>query len=395
MSQQSSEEQRPDAARSYARGTAGQLAGQTPSRPGKAAVKHDTIVGELRQQILNGLLGPGDRLPTRNELIARYDVSSVTIQRAFDRLIEDGFVYSRGSRGTFVCQTPPHLHTYALVFPAANEQHSEVSRFWTAMKQSAERVTRRRRGGTFRSYYTLGPESDRDLFTEDVRASRMAGLILLYGAEELSHTPVWQQPNMPRVYIGPLYDGQESYRRADESSLIVLRVDSLYERAVNYLTARSRKRLAVLGIGLGRPTHWHMVERARQAGLAVDETHVLEFTPELPQAAQAVTRLLLRQPADTRPDAIFVADDNLLSDVTAAVRSEGISTVGNGELDVLSHCNYPATPPASVPVTYLGFDCGPVMQLCVDFIDARRAGLTTPPQTINVTAVFESELPPV
>jgi len=374
------------------RGAVGRVGGAY-SRPGKVAVKHDRIVGDLRQQILCGQLSPGDRLPTRNELIERYDVSSVTIQRAFDRLVGDGFVYSRGSRGTFVCQTPPHLHTYALVFPAATAQQSEVSRFWTAMKQSGERIAQVRRGVTFRSYYTLGPESDRDVFLEDVRASRMAGLIMLYGMEDWANTPVWQQPNMPRIHIAPLYDGQESYCRAEDSTLIVLRIDSLYERAVRYLTSRSRKRLAVMGMGVGKPTHSHMMDLARQAGLSVDESHVLAFSPDLPQAAQAVTRLLLRQPASGRPDCIFVADDNLLSDVTAAIRAEGISTGSGTELDVLSHCNYPALPPANVPVTYLGFDCGSVLQTCVTHIDARRAGQPVTTETIHVTAVFETELP--
>ena len=364
-------------------------------RPGKIAIKHDKIVGDLRQQILCGQLSPGDRLPTRNELIERYDVSSVTIQRAFDRLVDDGFVYSRGSRGTFVCQTPPHLHTYALVFPTAREHQSLVSRFWTAMKQSGGQIAQIRQGVTFRSYYASGPESDRDTFIEDVRASRMAGLIMLYGAEELANTAVWQQPNMPRVIITPR-DGEHeplASPQAQDSTLIVLRIDSLYERAVRYLTSRLRKRLAVMGMGVGRPTHSHMVDMARQAGLSVDETHVLEFSPDLPQAARAVTRLLLRQPAATRPDCIFVADDNLLSDVTAAIRSEGIATGSGAELDVLSHCNYPALPPANVPVTYLGFDCGSVLRDCVNFIDAHRAGQPVSTETINVTAVFESELP--
>ncbi|MCL2701515.1 MAG: GntR family transcriptional regulator [Phycisphaerae bacterium] len=385
----------PEQTGAYSRASADRSAASAP-RHGKSAVKHDRIVGDLRQQILAGLLGPGDRLPTRNELIATYDVSSVTIQRAFDRLIDDGFVYSRGSRGTFVCQTPPHLNTYAMVFPTTTEQQSLVSRFWTAVKQSGETIAKARQGVTFRSYYTSGPESDRDVFTEDVRASRMAGLIMLYGAEELANTPVWQQPNMPRVLVAPLYDLHEPYAslRIEDGTLIVLRVDSLYERAVQYLTSRSRKRLAVMGMGLWRPTHSHMVDMARRAGLTVDPAHVLEFSPNLPQAAQTVTKLLLRQPADTRPDCIFIADDNLLSDVTAAIQAEGISTADNGDLDVLSHCNYPSLPPANVPVTYLGFDCGQVLQTCVNLIDARRAGNTATTDIINVTAVFESELHP-
>ena len=211
----------------YARGSAAGPVVGPYSRPGKIAIKHDKIVGDLRQQILCGQLSPGDRLPTRNELIERYDVSSVTIQRAFDRLVDDGFVYSRGSRGTFVCQTPPHLHTYALVFPAASEQQSLLSRFWTALKQSGEQLAKSRQGVTFRSYYTAGPESDRDVFTEDVRASRMAGLVMLYGAEELVNTPVWQQPNMPRVVVAPLYDANEPHPHlhTEDSTRIVLRID--------------------------------------------------------------------------------------------------------------------------------------------------------------------------
>ena len=55
-------------------------------------VKQDGIVADLRARILDRTYRPGGRLPTRTELQVSFEASSVTVQRALDRLVADGFV---------------------------------------------------------------------------------------------------------------------------------------------------------------------------------------------------------------------------------------------------------------------------------------------------------------
>ncbi|HEU5145013.1 MAG TPA: PLP-dependent aminotransferase family protein [Dermatophilaceae bacterium] len=61
----------------------------------------------LRAAVLDGRLGPGDRLPSTRELADELDVSRGTVTTAYDRLVAEGFLESRRGAGTFVrCAAP-------------------------------------------------------------------------------------------------------------------------------------------------------------------------------------------------------------------------------------------------------------------------------------------------
>ncbi|WP_454859603.1 GntR family transcriptional regulator [Promicromonospora soli] len=68
---------------------------QAPSIKGR-------IADDLRRQILNGELAPGDRLPTLATLMDLYEVASMTAREALGILKNEGLVVSHGNRGTFV-----------------------------------------------------------------------------------------------------------------------------------------------------------------------------------------------------------------------------------------------------------------------------------------------------
>lgn len=61
----------------------------------------------LREQIEDGLLRPGDRIPSENQLVAEYTVSRMTARRALLELSEEGLVDRRAGLGTFVAEPKP------------------------------------------------------------------------------------------------------------------------------------------------------------------------------------------------------------------------------------------------------------------------------------------------
>lgn len=65
------------------------------------------IADDLRADITGGVHGPGDRLPSESELVARYGVNRRTVQHAFALLIAEGLVYSEHGSGRFVQGRPP------------------------------------------------------------------------------------------------------------------------------------------------------------------------------------------------------------------------------------------------------------------------------------------------
>src|SRR3954453_4497254 len=67
---------------------------------------HEDIVDELRASILDGRLGPGERLESENQLAARYGTSRPTVRRATALLKAEGLLTSEQGRGVFVRAKP-------------------------------------------------------------------------------------------------------------------------------------------------------------------------------------------------------------------------------------------------------------------------------------------------
>lgn len=62
------------------------------------------IVSDIKQQIKDGMLLPGDKLPAENTLSQTYQVSRVTVRKALDDLCALGLTERRPNRGHFVAR---------------------------------------------------------------------------------------------------------------------------------------------------------------------------------------------------------------------------------------------------------------------------------------------------
>lgn len=63
---------------------------------------YQVIYQDFRKQIMEGSLKPEERLPSEDELAARYSVSKITVKKALELLKEDGLIHRVQGRGTFV-----------------------------------------------------------------------------------------------------------------------------------------------------------------------------------------------------------------------------------------------------------------------------------------------------
>nr|BFE69833.1 hypothetical protein GCM10020092_031340 [Actinoplanes digitatis] len=75
--------------------------GPTDARPLQVRLADD-----IRIQIENGQLKPGDRLPTLDELAAAHMVSLAVVRKAIDLLKQQGLVVSQQGKGNFVRERP-------------------------------------------------------------------------------------------------------------------------------------------------------------------------------------------------------------------------------------------------------------------------------------------------
>jgi molybdate-binding protein/DNA-binding transcriptional regulator YhcF (GntR family) len=67
------------------------------------------IADSVRRQILHAELKPGDRLPPVREMVARWNCTIGTVQRAYQELARQGLVISHAGQGTRVVDSLPEL----------------------------------------------------------------------------------------------------------------------------------------------------------------------------------------------------------------------------------------------------------------------------------------------
>lgn len=62
----------------------------------------DQIIRQIRAKILNGELETDDDLPSIRSFARKNHISVITVQRAYEKLMQEGLIHSRRSKGFFV-----------------------------------------------------------------------------------------------------------------------------------------------------------------------------------------------------------------------------------------------------------------------------------------------------
>jgi DNA-binding LacI/PurR family transcriptional regulator len=354
-------------------------------------VKQRMILADLRREIAGGVFQPGNQLPTRAELEQRFQVSSTTLQRALDRLGQDGFVEAQGARGTFVSNHPPHLCNYGLVIPhRPSNAPGKFRHFWTVLANEAVRVETSNPSIRFPIFYVNNATDDVEAYQQLLRhitAHRLAGLIFITPPDLLQGTPIMDFPGLARVSVRM---AMASELPADMPiSVVWLDRASFVDKALDSLAARGRKRVAVISSALwfGKNEAYLTSALVARFGSA-PMCWRIGLDLDSPQYANNAVQLLMRGSPSERPDALVIADDNFVEYATAGLVASGVTSTE--AIDVVAHCNFPWPTPSVVPAMRLGYDARHVLQACIDQIDSQRRGEAVPAETI-IPAVFEGE----
>jgi len=356
-----------------------------PQPVGRPPAKQRVILASLRADIISGRLPPGSRIPPRSELETRFQASPLTIQRAMDKLVADGFVRTE-ARGTYVTERPPHLRRFGLVFHSRPEDHANWRQFYSALTTAAQ-TRAAEENEEFTLYYGIddrGTHSDFRRLVADVHASRLGGLILASNSPLLQRL-LTHEPQVPAVSI--LVGEDASHPRF---TAVTPDYESFFERACDYLLERQRRQIALII----SPLQYQSVGGYFQAAitkrrLIVPLHHIqMPGLSEAAGAANAVSLLFHQSPAE-RPNGMIVADDNFLPFVVSGLLAEGVRVPA--DLELVTHANFPSPAARELPVTRLGFSATVLLERCVDYFKNRREN-PTEPTIIKLPAMFAHEL---
>ena len=341
--------------------------------------KHGTIASQLRRQIINAHYRPGEILPTRAVLCQRFGTTAVTLQKAFARLKEDGFIVTNGRHGSRVAERPPHLSRFGLVFrgvPTKNLQ-PDFNQNWTFFQAAFAQVATQLRSQTadleLVPFYGVDERlesGDAHRLMEEVRHERLAGVIFIDPPWWLGSVPAFQNSTVPCISFAtaPFYPPCPFIRRDGAPWM---------RRAVAYLKQRRRVRptviLGVRGAGYdGDPNNQRLMECVKSEWPALPDHLIYPVHVGAPEMACKLVQTLMTLPSAIRPDAVLVNDDHLIEQVALGLSYAPV-VVGQ-ELDVVSHANFPLLPPVAVPVKFLGYDVVTILQTCIELLAAQREG---------------------
>jgi DNA-binding LacI/PurR family transcriptional regulator len=314
----------------------------------------------------------------------------MTVQRAFDRLLRDGYVYSRTREGTFVAERPPHLSRVGLVFPRRPSRERPWSRFWIALQQAAMALqgSPGAEGIELPQYFSCDARPDSEDFGQmlrDVEHDRVAGLIFVTPPHDLADTTILQRENLPRVAVMT----QNPWLKMPA---VFPDMNGFLDRALQYLCERGRRRVAMLCV-----PHWpQFLEHARaemqRRNLTCKPQWIQVVHPDTSDSARGVVHLLFdgATSPQERPDALIITDDHLADPAAAGLIAAGVGA-SLGDVEVVAHCNFPWPNQSAVPMRRLGFDAHAILRRAVQAIDLQREG-NPAPDVVTVPAVFEEEL---
>lgn len=361
----------------------------------REAVKTKSITRNLREQITSGHLLPGGRLPTRENLEQFYGASRLTVQRALDQLVQDGFVYVQGRQATFVADAPPHLHRVALVFPAHVHQ-SEWNGFWTALSREAANLEREE-GAQIPHFYGVDGHTDAEDYgrlEREVEAQRLRGIIFAVLPAHLQLSGVLDSPI---ARVATMRSGN-----VPNVPAVALDNNSLIAQALEYLRDLGRRRIAVLADPVWLQKHRATLESSLAAhGLESRPYWIQGVSPEARDAARGCAHLLAHSRALEAFDGFFIADDNLLEPALGGLLMAG--TKVPGDVAIVAHGNFPSPRPSLVPLQRVGFSAAKVLRACLQSIDEqtthlearhqqRREGIESPEAMPVPDFVIEAEL---
>lgn len=351
-----------------------------PSRK-RPAIKERHITSVLRRQIVAGELPPGSQLPKRTDLEQRFAVSPVTVQRAVDRLIDEGFVYAKTGQGTFVVDSPPHLSRYGFIFPSSPGDAGWTT-FYAALSQEIDGLRRAdaRKYSVYCGLQLAEGHDQLELLTEEIRSHRLAGLIFFFSPRQFEGTPVLTEPGLARVAV--MSEPLPGVPAAVLSGAV--------SRALDFLASRGRRRIAIFDACTQPPRYTEsLMAQIAARGMECRSYWRHAVHPIAPEAAQNIADLLGRAAPDERPDALYISDDNLVPHATAGLAAAGVRVPE--EMDVVAHANFPRATPSVVPARRIGYDARRVLATCLQCINQQLRD-EGGEQVTYVPAEFEEEV---
>ena len=323
----------------------------------------------------------GERLPTRDVLAGQYQTSKLTVQKALDRLHEEGLVEPRGRAGTFVSSRKPRSATLGLVF---SEPLSAwvwtCSPYWNALRREADLFSTHRADRRIECFFGCRDpfaEGDTSGLRSALEEDRLTGLIVVDPANWKPTRPV----SIPTVIIGS--------GNVQSHPVVSLSDETWINRATTELLQHGCKRVAVLNNAARGPEQVREIVRGvTDRGMIVRPQWVQGIFADYAHWARSCAHLLAQRQVAEPIDALLITDDSLVEHAVGGLVDARVDVPG--DIRVIAHCNFPWPTPSAVPVRRLGHDLRELLLTAGGVLDRMISGQRVKSVT-RLNVIFENE----
>lgn len=321
------------------------------------------VTAAIAQRLRDGTWAPGQRLPSFRELEVEFDCSLLTIQRSLSYLKKHGLVMVKDRSGSYAAEHPPHLHRYGLVIPEQpGENGHHYNLHWSILLNVAKQ-RRRRPEQQIELFYGVNqfselPEHRR--LREAVASRRIAGLVV-YEATRIDRWLDFKSP-LPMI-------GAHHYITDGRSGNLLQHQPLWLEAAAAQVRARGLRRTAFIVNGsydYSVQLRNDLLAIVRQVGLETYDHWIQGISDGAPSWASNAASSIMHG-SGPPPEALVVADDNLLGPAVAGVLATDPSLAQR--LMVIGLANFPEPVAVPMPCTYIGWDMSEALDLAISMID--------------------------
>lgn len=355
--------------------------------------KFAQIRENLRREILEGRLAPGEQVPSEREIAKTFDVALMTARRALAELASQGYVVRHHGRGTFVTSvTPKETHhdgrltfryllvgrratdpAYSVILHELVRAASEVSADLVCSEVSTE-------GGHDQTSARI-----RDLL---VTAPPVDGIVIN------GETTEDQILEIQRFGIPFVLRDTPSANLAHTCDWVNFDHHTAAEILVEHLIDLGHRRIGLISgdVAAGWPVYIHAMatQEFREGYCAALGRHDLPVDRGLiasvsdlidPEEGRQATRRLLS--LDSPPTAIVALSSRLALGVLDFLKGEGIAVPG--DVSVASAADFPLAREAKPPITVAGENHRENAHDTIRLLMERIKGIRTKPVGIRST----------
>ncbi len=341
------------------------------------------IADRLRKDIICGRLIPGSQMPSRRELQSQLEGSSSTIQAALDELLAEGFIGVHARRGTFVAQHPPHRYRYGLVLPSLPDVSGAFSsHYLNTLCAAAKRV--RFGGRRMVLHFACSQDPDQPQHArlrQCIARGSLAGLFFpapWVGDQWLN----LKYDRLPVAVTGPTLVGPGLTK-------VMLDQRLWFDAALDAVAARGLRSVAVLLVADDDFTNvvTYIEAGCHRRGLRCLPWWLMAVDQRWPEWAFRDALAFCHPNQTETPEALLIADDNLVPDATRGVAVSGLLSIR--PLTIIGHGNLPSLTPSAVPILRLCWDCDALLQRCIILMEEHRDNGTPSPAEALPTVMVE------